>query len=412
MKKTTQNAAPSPRSENQRRVLEALIVSNRDLDQLENLLNGFNIFAALGAVRQELRHSNFLAYLLNPRQNHGLGVAFLKRFLEAALVGNPEFGPLEVSLWQADAAVVFREWQSIDITIRDDESKIAVIIENKIDSSEGPNQLQRYFDIAEGEFRGWRIIAIYLTPEGDRPSDDRYIPMSYSRVYESTQHLLASAQIAHEEVRLGLSQYAEMLRRYIVPESEISQLCRRIYEQHREALDLIFEHRPDQRDVIRKATEALIKSCDELEIDSSSKSLVRFWIKNLDVSTLRQSSWTPSKRILMFEFDIYEDQLWLRLYIGPGPKELRTKLYEMAKVKKPLKPSASFSPQWNTIFTRKILDSDSYHRSKEELESELKEKWEHFLKHDLPQIIAAIKSEAWIFEAPSDKAKAASEAND
>ena len=58
--------------------LEALVVDNPDLERLEALLDEFNIFEAIGAVRVELRHSDFLAFLLNPTQNHGLGDAFVK----------------------------------------------------------------------------------------------------------------------------------------------------------------------------------------------------------------------------------------------------------------------------------------------------------------------------------------------
>jgi hypothetical protein len=46
--------------------LEALVVDNPDLERLETLLGQFNIFEALDAVRQERRHSDFLAYLLDP----------------------------------------------------------------------------------------------------------------------------------------------------------------------------------------------------------------------------------------------------------------------------------------------------------------------------------------------------------
>jgi hypothetical protein len=61
--------------------LEALVVNNRDLEELEALLDQFNIFEALGAVRVELRHSDFLSFLLNPHQSHGLGDTLVKRLL-------------------------------------------------------------------------------------------------------------------------------------------------------------------------------------------------------------------------------------------------------------------------------------------------------------------------------------------
>jgi len=397
MMKTAQSLDPSVEEQRHRRLLEALVVGNRELEQIEARLSRFNIFAALGAIRQELRHSNFLAYLLSPQESHRLGTAFLKRLFELALVGNPGFGPLQVSLWQADKAKVLREWENIDITIRDDQNKIVVTIENKIDADEGPNQLQRYFEITEREFSGWRVIAIYLTPEGDRPSDDRYIPMSYSQVCDAVDRVVTSNPIGEEAVRLGLTQYAEMLRRYVVAESEISQLCRQIYEQHREAIELIIQHIPDRRDFIRQLVEALVSKCSDMELDGSSKSFVRFWLKSLDAPALRHDS----KRILFFEFDLGVSELWLRLYIGPGPKELRQKLLDMAKRNKPpLNPSERLGEQWSTIFSRKLFDSESYQIPKEDLEFQLNAKWGQFQQNDLPQIVSIIKKETWIFEEP------------
>jgi Trp operon repressor len=44
-----------------------------ELSALEALLSRFNIFRILRAARHEIRHSNMLAWLLTPDENHGLG---------------------------------------------------------------------------------------------------------------------------------------------------------------------------------------------------------------------------------------------------------------------------------------------------------------------------------------------------
>ena len=61
--------------------LERLIVDNSDLEHLEDLIAEFNIFEVLGVQTRETRHSAFLAWLLDPSGNHGLGDYFLRRFL-------------------------------------------------------------------------------------------------------------------------------------------------------------------------------------------------------------------------------------------------------------------------------------------------------------------------------------------
>lgn len=99
------------------RALEDFLVANRDLERLEALLDRFNILEALGVVRQELRHSDFLAFLMDPRGNHGLGDTFVKRLLQRALMVAGDVSvpltPIELELWDLGRVEVRREWQHI-----------------------------------------------------------------------------------------------------------------------------------------------------------------------------------------------------------------------------------------------------------------------------------------------------------
>ena len=47
----------------QKHLLEDFVVGNPDLTRLETELAQFNLFEAIGVVRSEVRHSDFLAYL-------------------------------------------------------------------------------------------------------------------------------------------------------------------------------------------------------------------------------------------------------------------------------------------------------------------------------------------------------------
>ena len=50
-----------------RDVLERFVFDNEELRRLEDLIGGFNIFDALGIAEAEIRHSNFLAWVLENR---------------------------------------------------------------------------------------------------------------------------------------------------------------------------------------------------------------------------------------------------------------------------------------------------------------------------------------------------------
>ena len=130
-----------------RQALEELIIDNPDLERLEALLDEFNIFEAIGMVNQEIRHSAFLAFLLDPNQNHGMGDAFLKRLLQKVLAGAQEtalpVSLIDLDIWSLDDSAVFCERHNIDILLLNDTHKLAIIIENKIYSGEHSDQLER-----------------------------------------------------------------------------------------------------------------------------------------------------------------------------------------------------------------------------------------------------------------------------
>jgi hypothetical protein len=71
--------------------LRALQADASELERIEALLDRFNVFEAIGFVGQEVNHSRFLAFLLNPKQNHSLNDLFLKSILQnvSEFVENP-----------------------------------------------------------------------------------------------------------------------------------------------------------------------------------------------------------------------------------------------------------------------------------------------------------------------------------
>ncbi len=121
----------------------------------------FNVFSMLRVEDEEVNlHSRFLFEVLNPRGTHGMGTAFLERFL--AQVGLADF--------DVTTATVQREYQSMDIFIAN-AARQAVILENKINASDQPGQLQRYYKAVRKE--GYKDVKVlYLTPYGDAPSAD------------------------------------------------------------------------------------------------------------------------------------------------------------------------------------------------------------------------------------------------
>lgn len=382
-------------------LLQELIVNNPDLEKLEGLLDRFNLFEALGIVRQEIRHSDFLAFLLDPRQNHGLDDLFLKRLLQETIAQaetNLPITPIHLDIWDLDDVEIRREWQSIDILILDDKHKFAVIIENKIFAGEHSDQLRRYREIVKERFPNYVIVPLLLTPEGEPASDLSYYSMSYSLVCGILENIIETRETTlGRDILLLLRNYTEMLRRYIVGESEIEVLCKQIYRKHKRALDLIYEYRPDQQAELQELLCDLINRDPQFEIDQASKASVFFFPKQWDeLIPERGKGWTRSGRLLLFQFMNLPNSVKLILVIGPGPEDVRKKIFEIvSRNEPPFKRSfRALGQKWSQVYSRVFLSPAKYlDKTTEELKEEIVSRWKEFVEHDFPNLNNVIVNE-------------------
>jgi len=384
----------------EKKILEELVLDPL-LEELESKIGKFNILEAIGAVKQESRHSDFLAFLLNPNQNHGLDDVFLKRLLQKVIarseIDEPSINQIDLDIWDLSHAEILREWSRTDILVLDQTNELVVVVENKISSSEGSSQLKRYREKIEHSYPNFKKVFLYLTPEGDIPSDKTYLAVDYSLICELVEDIAKSrASLLGADVVTIMKHYTEMLRRHVVSESEIGELCRKIYAKHQKAIDLIFENRPDTRVQVREILEGLIKQNDSLILDDCTKAYIRFADKNWDnVTFLREGNgWTSTGRILLFEFCSEPKRLNLKLCIGPGHNEKREKIHSFIKRKnEPVfnKVKGTLGSKWKTIYSKDFLRAKDYEDiDKEDLEKKIQNKWYEFIMNDFQRISISI----------------------
>ena len=70
--------------------------ADTSFQQLSQKMQTLNIFEVLGITNAEIRHSNFLAWLLDPNGNHGMGDKFLREFVSK--LGQREVVPENVTV--------------------------------------------------------------------------------------------------------------------------------------------------------------------------------------------------------------------------------------------------------------------------------------------------------------------------
>lgn len=222
------------------------------LDPIKERADKFNIFDVFGFARNEIRHSFFLRWLLDPKENHCLDDQFI-RSLIACLVSSEQerYGKSAFPLLLMDCSdfIVQRETNDIDLLLLSKSNRVAVIIENKIGSHEHPStgfesQLVKYKEFSERVLTEYDTkIYVYLSPQGELPSDSDWQSLSYLSVVEIIEDILNDNKDRLSlEVKMLIQNYIDIVRRDIVEDEELNRICNDIYNNHKNALDLIYNH--------------------------------------------------------------------------------------------------------------------------------------------------------------------------
>lgn len=386
--------------------IEEFLMDIDELDKIDSKISKFNVFEILGVVNTEIRHSNMLGWLFDPNENHGLDDVFIKKFIQRIFYNYKEqlkeldgrLNFLDISLMEYHDFTVRREYRNIDLLLYSEQNKIVIVIENKIWSKESTHQLQKYRDIIDEEFKEYKKINVFLSPLGEEPSDMKnWVICDYSLILEILRKSIeVKKEVLGKSIKDFLEQYEEMLRRYIVRDSELEVICRDIYYKHKRALDLIFEYKPD---IYLEISEFLSKKISDMEkrgegvvLDKGNKTYIRFASKVFDKKIEKKGlKWTATNRILLYEIQQKSEKLALKLIIGPSPKnEIREKIYAVYEQNKStFMKQTKLTGEYTTIYSKEIMAKnfvDKYDGNYEEIIKIIDKKFENFLEGDFKKI--------------------------
>lgn len=287
-----------------------------DIDCLEGLQpwsGKFNLFDVLKASRNEIRHSNVLAWLLNPNENHGLGDAYIRKLIQnLALNEKHHKNVFNLLLLDFYSFSVYREWKNIDILLVSKDEKLVIAIENKVGSNEHDNQLFRYKEILNREFSEYQKILIYLTPDGDRPSDNDWEILTYENIVENLEDIRDKIELL-PDVSLMINNYIDTIRRDIVNDTQLIEICNKIYNKHKKALDLIYEYRIDNKkyvEEIRKTLKEFSEKGKIIYLGDGSDTYIPFYTKEM-------TEFLPN---LTNSNGSWNDEHVYRFWLSPGEK--------------------------------------------------------------------------------------------
>ena len=184
----------------------------------------FDMLSVLGRQRDELVHSKMIGWLMAPTGRHGLGRAFLTGFLDALwpdeglLRSGPVVVETEVNGVGMDDHGRLHEARA-DIVVRSD--GLTIVVENKLDAGEQPEQCERLYWgwAAEPGDKRW----VFLTPSGRVPvttnseaARDAWRTMSYRRLSDVVERALHEGESLSAVGRPTATQYLTTLMEAVV----------------------------------------------------------------------------------------------------------------------------------------------------------------------------------------------------
>ena len=301
------------------------IVNNEKLEKLEVNRKKFNPFVVLKISHHEIRHSNVLAWLLNPKENHNLGDKILKKVVSQIIIdsANEDSVPDGINLKDIQLssfvdAKVFRESDNVDILVVSMKNKFVLLIENKIYSKESPEQLKEYMAKIKEKYPNFAVLPVFLTVERVEPKGENYCVFDHKSIYEIVNFTVnLHRDNFSKEIYDFIQFYLTTLKDILVMDDKTRLLCRDIYKVHKEAVDLIYDI-GNQIDITSAINEFKNKYSEITETYKSNRS---FWFAIPEFLKIPKtaSTWGGGYPI-SFWFSDYYGYLKLILEIGPFDK--------------------------------------------------------------------------------------------
>ena len=172
----------------------------------------FNVFSLLDLTSDEVRHTRFLAWLLDAKGGHQQGDLFMRAFVRASALDIPED-----DLGRYGVRREFPGRESVVDIMAYRLREFVIFIENKIHAGEGASQLAREFRdmrrVSESlRVREERQHAVFLTLGGRAPESadgTHWVPLSYHHLAAELKASLP--QVTDDKVRLVVQDWLDTL---------------------------------------------------------------------------------------------------------------------------------------------------------------------------------------------------------
>ncbi len=201
--------------------------------QYKQRIRECNVFSILCIENNEIRHSNFLGYLLDEERNGCIKKQFIKRFVKEVIKDEAQKKVFLKSISQETTCEVYREYTNTSINKSQMDLLIVfpnagvIAVENKVKAEESPTQLDKYYDLAKDKARGMTYpnpILVLLSPDGRGTQYARkaeWQPLSYKEIQRMLKEIekningRKTGKYREENSRL-INDYLEVLKMKVI----------------------------------------------------------------------------------------------------------------------------------------------------------------------------------------------------
>ncbi|KAB2331285.1 PD-(D/E)XK nuclease family protein [Bacillus mesophilum] len=232
--------------------LIAQLDHSKEFAHLHKKFHQFNPLKVLRVNHYEIRHSNVLAWLLDPEENHQFGSFFIKKVFSRLLIKNENeeklvnIDFLQILSSSLTDTLVSREVKTsngryIDLLLEVPSLKVLLVIENKFHASESENQLIDYLKYVSEQYKGYTIIPVYLTLTSDIPSHPEYWSLDYHDILDIiSQHLELNQEVIADNIHDFLTYYIAILQEELVEDNQAIQMALEVYQKNKVAIDILY----------------------------------------------------------------------------------------------------------------------------------------------------------------------------
>ena len=238
--------------------------NDNDFIELRKLYETPNCFTIMGDKRREEWHSNFVCWLLDPNENHGLGKFPLVKFLDLV---ESKCEELNIDKTDVENMKFRKESSAKDQTdnkgrmdILGTSTSLILVIENKIKASENSKndkpQSDVYFDYCENKekYKNRQRVYVLLKASSDTSLENKnFIHVTYQDLLDE---VIKPAYEKCEELKLEdtksvLKQYAlDISNPFSYPQLAYANkdLSENIFKKHEEIISKIRQTMSDKKD--------------------------------------------------------------------------------------------------------------------------------------------------------------------